>query len=190
MSDKEKLICSLEIVPYPDKVLLSKERRPVYYTKKDAPKRYIGNPRYYFNNNGVLIDASTLKPIVKNSRTAGKPRYWNVNFQSIWNGAMHQHARANISNKLSDMVRPSLDKCPVITQFPLRIELVICDILSKQDIDNKGVVYHKVFADTLKKLGKIPDDSVEYINDTGRTIFIKVDNTEDIGMYYNIYLNK
>jgi hypothetical protein len=47
------------------------------------------------------------------------------------------------------------------------------------DVDNKGVIYHKVFGDVLKR-HLIPDDSSEYINDTGRIKWIKTDTTEPI----------
>lgn len=188
----KQLLHTIEIVPYPDKVLLSKVRRPVYYNIKNATKTQLDKvgAKFYFNEKQLLINGDTLQPIVKNKRTVGKPRYWKVNFQQIWNQAITKQARANIIHKLEDLVRPSISKCPVINVFPLAVELIIYDTGIRQDVHNRGVVYHKVFADLLQQLGKIPNDTSEYINEAGRTVFIKVENESEVRMFYNIYYNE
>lgn len=185
---EKELIVKLAIHPYPEKVLTANARRAVYHNTKTAPPTYRANKvKYRFNEKGILINNETNMPVLKNARLVGTPRYWHVNFQDIWNQTVTRERRAILTNKLKDMVTSSLNHCPVITKFPIATEIIIRHLELKQDVDNKGVIYHKVFADTLKKLGKIPDDNAQYINESGKTTFVQVYNIEDVGMDYNIY---
>lgn len=47
-------------------------------------------------------------------------------------------------------------------------------------------IWLKVFEDVLKKNPNIPDDSVNYIPDTGRIKFCPIDNVEDRKLVFNI----
>lgn len=172
----EKIIIKL---PYIDKITVAQKIRPKYYhkskfkpyTNKDLPKRFKSD-KYSINENGFIIDSSTKEQIISNSRKAGEARFWIVNFQSIYNGSLNKHARNNYLIKLKDLLKDTVDEIPIITEFPIKIEFFIYSNEMPVDLGNKSPCYYKVFEDLLQDLGKIPNDSSEYIQDTGRTKWI------------------
>lgn len=171
------------VVPdYPDRVMTAKARRPIKYVKigssirgnTDIPPSYLKNINYQFNNDGVLIDLRTGNYVLANPRTAGKPRYWVVNFQDIWNQNMTKQDRASKTGMLKDIFRPYIKKIKVIKDFPLEVSIKIFDTECPVDISNKGVIYTKIIEDLLVTEGKIPDDDVTHINCSGRTKYVNI----------------
>lgn len=190
------LIVNLVIPDYPDKVLIAKSRRPVYYVlssskvrgRVDIPKSYLTNTnKYSFNTEGVLINNTTGEPQLANPQTAGKPRYWVVNFQDIWNQKLSKQSRAVKIDKLKHVLRPYIKTVPKIVSFPLRLEIYIYDIECPVDVSNKGAIYTKVVEDLLVNENVIPDDSAEYINCSGKVKFVKIDDSKDRKMEIRIY---
>ena len=178
MNDRE-VIYEIVIPNYPSKIKLSEKQRPKYYMKgkgKEVPKKY-RNDRYTYKDK-FLVDVVTNEKVIANPRLAGTPKMWNVNFQAIWNQQIKYQARAMITNKLKDIFIPYIKKLKPITQFPIQFEIFIFDIDMVVDISNKGVIYTKIIEDLLTEYKIIPDDKAEFINDTGRCKYIKV-NTED-----------
>ncbi len=189
------LITEVVINNYPDKVLIAKEIRGIFYVsegskvrgRKKIPKTFLDKSKYHFDNRGVLINTKTGKPLLANPRNKGKERYWNVNFQEIWNGATSGAARAAKTNLLKDILRPHFDKVKPIKQYPVRIEIFIFDTKFTTDALNKGVIYTKIIEDLLVTTKKLEDDSPEYVNDTGRIKLIKITNTEERKMVVRIH---
>lgn len=177
----KELIKKILIPNYPDKILTAKARRPIYYVNEHStvrgrvkiPPSFLNTEKYYFNTKGILISKKTGLPQLANPGTAGKPRYWVVNFQDIWNGNMAKQDRAIKVDKLKNILKPYIETIDNIVDFPIELNLIIHNLDCPVDISNKGVIYTKVIEDLLVELGKIPDDSIEYINCSGSTKFIK-----------------
>lgn len=168
-------------MPYIGEITVAQKIRAKYHHKsqykpynilgKKLGKRLSDINNYSFNEEGFLINNETSEKVIANPFKAGEPRRWVINFQAIYNGTIKKHVRNNYLNKLKDLLTPSVEEIPVITEFPLRIELFIYCAEMPVDVGNKGPIYFKVFEDILK-VNKIPDDSSEYIRDTGRTVWI------------------
>jgi hypothetical protein len=180
--------------------MVSKKRRAKYYTNenyrgiqgnRNVPRKYLNKPdEYIFNEEGILIYKHNNLSIIANPRVAGQPRYWVINFQDIYNQKVSEQFRATVVNKLKYELRLYINSITVITieDFPIEISICIFDIEMPIDISNKGVMYIKCIEDILVEEGIIPDDSIKYVNCSGRTKFIKVDKEEDIKM--EVYISK
>ena len=186
MIEKET-IYEIVIPNYPSKIKLSEKQRPKYYIKgkgKDVPKKY-QNDRYAYQKN-ILTDIVTGEKVIANPRLAGTPKMWSVNFQAIWNQQIKYQSRAMITNKLKDIFAPFIKDLNPIKEFPIQFEIFIFDIDMVVDISNKGVIYTKIIEDLLTEYKVIPDDKAEFINDTGRCKWIKVNTEDEIHMVVRI----
>lgn len=193
-----QILRQIVIPDYPDKVLISKARRPVYYVKEDSsvrgktdiPKSYRNRKKYYFDDKGVLRHMKTGEAVLANSRTAGTPRYWVVNFQQIWNGSIAKHGRSSRVEKLKEVLAPYFSKIEPIAQYegvyPVAMEIMIYDTEFPVDVSNRGVLYTKIIEDLLVTEGILVDDSAQYVNDSGRVKYIKVADKKDKKMIINI----
>lgn len=195
-----QILRQIVIPDYPDKVLISKAKRPVYYVKENAsvkgntdiPKTFRNRKKYYFDERGILHNTETGKPQLANPKTAGQPRWWVVNFQQIWNGSIAKHGRSSRVDKLKEVVLPHIQKLneewgPLDNKnYPVSIEIYIYDTEFPVDVSNRGVIYTKVIEDLLVTEGLLTDDSAEYVNDSGRTKYIKVADRKDKKMVINI----
>lgn len=185
---RNSLIHEIVIQNYPSKIQLSNKQRAKYYHKnkgKPIPKKY-KNDRYIYSKAKVLIDSVTGERVIANPRLAGTPKMWNVNFQAIWNQQIKYQSRAVITNKLKDIFIPFIKDLKPIREFPVKFEIFIFDIDMVVDISNKGVIYTKIIEDLLTEYKVIPDDKAEFINDTGRCKWIKVNTEEEIRMVIRI----
>lgn len=193
---RRRVLREVVINDYPDKVLIAKQKRSVLYVnetskvkgKKNIPKSYLNNPKFYFDEKGVLTRRSDGQPMLANPKSAGKPRYWVVNFQEIWNGAVSRQNRAMKADKLKRILEPHLDELPPINHrdYPIKLEIFIFDTEFPVDASNKGAIYHKVIEDILVKAGVIVDDSENFINDAGRTKLIRVSDEREKKMIVKI----
>lgn len=190
------LLRQIVIADYPSKIQISKARRPIYYvdgtsTKGQTriPKKFQNVEKYEFNPKGILMEKRTNLPRLANPSVAGQPRYWRVNFQDIWNGAIAKHGRNSRIEKLKEVFKPYIDSIEPIgaVNYPLGMEILIFDTAFPVDVSNRGVIYTKVIEDLLVKCGKIVDDSAKYIVDSGRTRYILVGHPEEKQMVVNIY---
>jgi uncharacterized membrane protein len=71
--------------------------------------------------------------------------------------------------------------------YPVASAILIYDINTNMDVDNMGVVYHKVLNDLLVEHKVILDDSARYLNDTGRTKFIYINTEKERKLIFRIY---
>lgn len=187
------LLQTIEIPDYPDKILISKARRPVYYVQKgkglrgkeEIPKSY--KTEAYTFKDGFLVKKATQDKVLANPRTAGTARYWVVNFQEIWNGRVSGAGRAAKIEKIKEALRPYISKVIPIAHYPVRIEIELCNTQFNIDASNKGVIYTKVIEDLLVSEGKLVDDSPAYVNDTGRIKLTIVQTEAERKMIVRIY---
>lgn len=177
------------IIPYIDKLLISKKMNPKYYSylKGVGRKKIEVGGRidtkvikglYTIDSKSYILDETGNK-IVSNIRTVGKPRYWVVNNQDLYNGKVNKFGRNVRMNQLKEEIYRAIINTNIqistFEDFPIKIELFIYTQTMSVDVDNKGVCYHKAFQDLLTSLQLIPDDGGEYLNDCSRTKWIKSD---------------
>jgi hypothetical protein len=186
------MLYEIEVDDYPSKIQLSEKRRAVYFQykkhKDKLPKKYQDEERYKWSlNDGKLYDEFTGEKVIKNSKSVGTPKFWSVNFQAIWNQQIKYQGRALIMKKLKDIFNPYIENLSPIIDFPIRLEIFLLDQEMPVDVDNKGVVYIKCITDVLTNHGIIPDDSSEYVNDTGRCKWVKINESETKKMIIRIW---
>lgn len=195
-----QILRQIRIPDYPDRVLISKAKRAVYYVKEGSevkgntniPPSFKNKKKYYFDSRGVLISKKTGKPQLANPKSVGQPRWWVVNFQQIWNGSIAKHGRSSRIDKLKEVLRPHVQKLneewgPLDDRnYPVSIEIYIYDVDFQVDVSNRGVIYVKVLEDLLVTEGILVDDSAEYVNDSGRVKYIKIEDKKDREMVINI----
>ena len=178
------------IIPdYLTHIELSKARRAKYYSKDDLfieaiPKKYM-KEGIEFDKKGRAINAITKELIVKNSRSAGTPRYWKITGQDLWSGNLHHATRSKMNIQLhKHFSKFIIEQIQVAQRTPfiavnederLKIHFLFKDkVEQSQDIDNLSIIYVKTFIDTLtqysnknqsniQKSGLIPDDNLRYI---------------------------
>lgn len=159
-------------LPYLEKILISKKRKPRYYNTikrkgtNKIPKTYLEKvgTKYEIDKDGFLLDRLTRQRIISNPRTVGEPKYWHINFQGLYSNFVYPQVRAGYINQIKDHIRPYFHSFNKVITFPIKVEFTIYSKEQKIDIDNRSVLYIKCFQDLLTKEGIIPDDSSEYIN--------------------------
>lgn len=187
----KNVIYRIEIPNYPDKIQISKSRRPIYYVsehslkrgKKKIPKKYL-NERYQFSTSGILYDTEQGIPVIANTKTHGKPRYIVINGQDIWNGKLNTFGRNNITIALKKILYPYFKDLKPIEEFPIGIHKYIFSPKLNIDVDNKSTIYTKVISDLLTELGIIPDDKPSFINENGGLTWIESDENKMIVIIY------
>lgn len=175
---------------------MSKKRRAKYFTPKDKLPLKYQNDKYEFrttNKKTVLVLKSTGEKVIANPKVAGTPKNSTINGQKIYNGEVHKSSRNKMMNEIKDSFEPYIKKIPVITEYPIKIEVEVHDVVfesaSKQlwDLDNRTYPYIKAFQDCLKKHNKIIDDNILYITRPPAPIFIPIADTEDRKLVFKIY---
>ena len=183
------------IVPnYEDRVPVTKRRRAKYY-KRDAavalPVRYmkgLQSGKFKWDKSGCLTDDVNNR-IIANPITAGKPRYWVINGQRIYDGTLHYAVRAKVAKWVHAYLADYIEDLPVIN-IPEGFYLRVWVDMYKEpkdgrwDIDNQWL-WTKWFLDTCVELGKIPDDSVKYIKSAGQ---ITYHPSKDRKLVFNLQL--
>jgi hypothetical protein len=182
----------LDFIP---KLQLSKSRRAVYYYKIDynkTPKKYLLDNKLQWGrpNNYILYEEPLLKegyiwfngylckgtypssgvPVIKNSRSVGKPRYFIINGQDLYSGKFEREARGNLIYKLHDYFKELVKDCPILVKKETeRFRLVLTWYINPDcvtvDYDNLWI-YEKCILDVLHKeaigLCKVKEDSHKY----------------------------
>ena len=185
------------VIPnYEDKIPISQRRRAKYYKKSDytqgrIPKKHLKNIQsgfYYFNSTGYLVDSNKNR-IIANPLVAGKPKYWTINGQRIYDGSLHYTARSKVAKWMHRYLGEYIDQIPKIV-IPegcyLRIWIDMYKPADKLnwDCDNQWP-WTKWFLDTLVEKGKIPEDSVEFVRSAGQITYIPSDERK---LVFNIQI--
>jgi hypothetical protein len=185
------------VIPnYEDKIPISQRRRAKYYKKSDytqgkIPKKHLKNIQsgfYYFNAAGYLVDSNKNR-IIANPLVAGKPKYWTINGQRIYDGSLHYTARSKVAKWMHKYLGEYIDQIPKIV-IPEGCYLRIWIDMYKPadrlnwDCDNQWP-WTKWFLDTLVEKGKIPEDSVEFVRSSGQITYIPSDEKK---LVFNIQI--
>lgn len=130
-------------------------------------------------------------------------KYWKINNQSIYNGAVNRFTRAAVVENMHNYV---IDNLPdnIVFNKPVQVDIIVktvknhgsiqrrnnkitwkepkIDYLPNWDEDNLTSIWTKAIRDALTKKGIIPDDNVQYIKGGYRGIeFVeKLDDREII----------
>lgn len=142
---------------------ISEKRRAKYFKEEDVlPKKYSHLKEY--DSKGRLLD-ETGTPVIKNSRTAGKPRLQKINGQAIYSG-MNPHLRSKMMDQMHEFFNGHIDKLDPVTEFPICVALTFSDSSGETlpDVDNQSWIYVKAILDCMQHSGIIPNDSPEYVS--------------------------
>lgn len=201
-----EVLLDVEIDDFITKIQTSKARKPIYYeyngkypvpstkSKHIAPN---GNKKYVWLKRKIGTKIKTIlcynteefEPVLKNSRSAGKPRYLAIKGNNIYSGFGGYRNRVIIINSIKDSFRPYFTG-KKIANFPIYLTFTFYDELNlvtstdgnqTQDLDNLSTLYVKAVQDLMKSEGVIPDDnlvyirklSVEFIESTNKKLAIK-----------------
>lgn len=154
-----------------------KPYREGYKTPK-VPKKYL-TPEYDYRG-GKLVHLISGEVIPANASKAGMAKIWICNGQEIYNGKIHDHARANYIEKMKNYIKPYIEETPFVTEINLTLEVrfYLLDNAIKKDnkknIDNINLwIWSKVIGDVMKTL-ILPDDNPYIIpEDNFKTIFVE-----------------
>lgn len=193
MRIKRILLDSVRIDDFSEYIEISKKRitKPYIKNKCRLPKKYLNSDIFIFDKKNRLINKETGEIIVKNKRTAGKPRYKKVNGQEIYNGNISRQARASLVKKIHGFLAPYLQNIKIpdnIDIYPLSIELLFyVNDLGKGTIDNDNRwIWIKCVRDTLTEIGKWVDDNNNIVSrDEFETILIPKEEPQSL--IINIY---
>lgn len=140
--------------------------------------------------------------VAKKSKKSGKPRYWTVNGQGLYNATLHFRLRSKITayfhKYLSGYIKTQISKRDIarINQWvykdsnhKLSISLDIYEIRRGKmpDIGNMWL-WIKWFEDALQETGVIPDDNPDFVIESGRKRYHFVDSEKDRKLVFNISL--
>jgi hypothetical protein len=138
--------------------------------------------------------------LAKKSKKTGKPRWWTINGQGLYNATLHFRARGKITKyfhkKLSKYIREQITE-----DEQKRLDLVHPESSIKYGISvdiyevRRGVMpdignmwlWPKWFEDALQECGVIPDDDPDYVIESGRKRYYWVDTAEERKLVFHIY---
>ena len=184
---------------FENRVPISKRRRANYYNKnkdsleiEDLPQKHqkrFNNGEYTWDKKGFLID-SVGNRVLSNPLVAGKPKYWTINGQRIYDGSLNYHARAKVARWVHDYLRPYIDELPVIKLKKGEFLRVWIDIYKPDegqpwDCDNLWP-WTKWFLDTLVECGKITDDSIQFVRSAGQISY--VESVDERKLIFNLQI--
>jgi hypothetical protein len=170
------------IIPqYPTQIKTSNRRRATYYKKENAiPLKYQNN-NYVFNNKGVLIEAATKKPVIKNSRSVNTPRYITIGGNLIYSG-IHERVRIKIMNSIKTYFKKHIPniKLKDTLKLPLEVTMEVHRPIDNGnwDIDNFAIIYIKAFFDSIVDKKLIDDDNIKNIISV-KTKYVPITNEDD-----------
>ncbi len=142
--------------------------------------------------------------IAKKSRKSGKPRYWTVNGQGLYNATMHYTLRSKITkyyhNYLSGYIKTQITKKhkeainTVVYKGSLQKLAISLDIyeIKKHKMPDIGNLWLwiKWFEDALQESGIIPDDNPDYVIESGRKRYCFVNNENERKLEFHISITQ
>ncbi len=142
--------------------------------------------------------------VAKKTRKSGRPRWWTINGQGLYNATLHYRLRGTLTDYfhkyLSKYIKQQISKHQIAELsnhvFPdsphkLSVSLDIYDIRRGKmpDVSNLWL-WTKWFEDALQESKIIPDDNPDYVAESGRTRYHFVDNQEDRKLVFTLKLIK
>jgi len=171
------------------KISESRRVKPFLKGKRKIPKKY-QNENFEFDSKGRLINLKNGTVVPSNPMVCGKPRYWKINGQDIYNQKIKFTDRAKIVGLLHEYFSKPLLAELKDFQFPERMGIrIIFHILDegKNNIDNDNKwIYEKVIQDTMTQLNIIKDDNPYVIDENcKKTVF--VEDQKDVKLIIEFY---
>lgn len=175
------MITRILINDFSEYIKVADKIRPTYYKQGNIriPKMY-QKVNFIFKER-KLYDTKTNLFVLSNKNKVGKPKFYKINGQDLYNGRMHHSARAKVVSELHNYFAPYVAQLPVFTKYPIEISMNFrVKDEGKHSIDNDNKwLWQKAFTDTLTQEGKIVDDSPQYVSShTLQTLLIDKDNTD------------
>jgi len=139
--------------------------------------------------------------VSKKTKKTGKPRWWTINGQALYNASMHFRLRAKVTkyfhSKLSHYIREQISPSNIQliksavtpeSDVKLGISLDIYEIKRSKipDIGNMWI-WIKWFEDALEECGIIINDNSDYVIESGRKRYHWVDTAEERKLVFMIY---
>lgn len=193
---------TIEYLNYPRVVETAKKVRVKYYleSKKDklkikkyATERYIYKAPSPGSKDRYLFDTVTNEFVIANPKAVGKAKYHRINGQDIWTG-IHHNIRVKVAATLHEFFNTKLEHITPIDTFPIIVNLRIYDTLKHKnhywDVDNRTLIYNKVFMDAIVRKGIIPDDKNVYVSQPPSSTFIPIEEHEIPRLVYTIETSK
>lgn len=142
--------------------------------------------------------------IAKKSRKSGKARYWTVNGQGLYNATMHYTLRSRITKYyheyLSGYIKSQISEKEIeqlntlIYKGSLQKLAISLDIyeIRKHKMPDVGNLWLwiKWFEDALQESGVIPDDSPDYVIESGQKHYYFVDNENERKLIFHISITQ
>ena len=138
--------------------------------------------------------------LAKKTRKTGRPKFWTVNGQGLYNATLHFRAREKLTKYfhkyLSKYIKRQISQEQIIELnnliFPgsshkLSISLDIYDIRRGKmpDVSNLWL-WTKWFEDALQESRIIPDDNPDYVQESGRTRYHFIDSQEERKLVFTL----
>lgn len=163
------------------KIANSRMAKPIIRGKRKIPKKYLDETKYAFDSRDRLIEKDTGRIVPGNPGVVGKPRYWRVNGQDIYNQKVKTFQRNNyigmLHNYFSELFEKEFKNIR-IKQFPLNLTIIFyVKDMQDHNIDNDNKwIWEKVIQDTLVESKILPDDNPKIIcQNTKRTVLVEED---------------
>jgi hypothetical protein len=186
------------VIPnFENKVPVSKRRRAKYFNKKkvkvtDLPnkhQKYISTGKYLWDKKGYLVDDKGNR-VLANPLVAGKPKFWTINGQRIYDGSLNYHVRAFVARWVHSYLKPYIEELPTFKLKEGEYLRVWIDLYKpgenqNWDCDNLWP-WTKWFMDTLVECGKVPDDSIEFVRSCGQISY--VESVDERKLVFNIQI--
>lgn len=190
------LIYQVVIPKFKDRYQFSAKRKIKYYKWEERDKlplkykkeaintpRIINKVAYIVNNNGERF--------IKNTKTAGTPNEWVLNTQDLYNAKLDWRKRRAVAtyfhNYYTEFIKEQLTKIEIPNGKYLSISCDVYEIkrTPMPDITNLWLIT-KFFEDALVGCGVIPDDSPDYVLESGRHKYHWVNSKEERKLIFTI----
>jgi hypothetical protein len=135
----------------------------------------------------------------KKSKKSGKPRYWTINGQGLYNATLHYRLRGTITKYfhkyLSKYIKEQISKEQIQAldlgfknHMVLGVSVDIYEIKRGKMPDIRNMwLWGKWFEDALQECGVIPDDNPDYVIESGPTRYYWVNTAEERKLVFKIY---
>lgn len=167
-----------------------------YWLWKDRdklPKKYrenLNNTPKIMSGKAYCQDADGER-FVKNTKKAGTPNIWVMNGQDLYNATLNWRLRKTVAKYYHEYFGNYIEQQlePIETEAAVRLA-ISCDIYEIKrshmpDVSNMWLL-EKFFEDALQEKGIIPDDSPDYVIESGRKRYHWVEDPRDRKLVFTI----
>lgn len=149
----------------------------------------------------VISEYQRRYQVAKKTKKTGKPRWWTINGQALYNATMHYRLRGTVTKYfhkyLSKYIKAQItdEQIQLINQqvfegssVKLGVSLDLYEVHRAvlPDISNLWL-WIKWFEDALQGCQVIPDDNPHYVIESGRKRYHWVDTEEERKLVFSIY---